>query len=268
METNWAWMTETDNSFHTASSLCHIPSTKWVGEGLWAILSATHGQIFSMDCKSGHRAAIGKVLRKVRTQCATCGLALFSWKMESVKPRGFSTMTGHKLSEMYRSAFKLSSIWKLEMSVPCTQWLPKPSQQVKGPYADIKCKQVMNGFLGAFRHVYGHQNTACRTLSHLKRHCVTSLSNFVNQCTRIAISLCYIVKWSRSNGHHADSPCCCKLRHIGRADIGHAENMAIFWLKVHDMVWFCRANLTICLSSRVLRSCMLFSMSLSNSLIP
>ncbi|GFV57775.1 hypothetical protein TNCV_1565831 [Trichonephila clavipes] len=34
-----------------------------------------------------------------------------------------------------------------------TQWLPKPSHLVQGPYADFESKQVTNGLLGASRHV-------------------------------------------------------------------------------------------------------------------
>lgn len=50
------------------------------------------------------------VLKKVRTQSATCGLALSCWKLAISRPWRYATTTGHKMSEMYWSAFKLLSI--------------------------------------------------------------------------------------------------------------------------------------------------------------
>ncbi|GFW80479.1 hypothetical protein TNCV_2415811 [Trichonephila clavipes] len=44
------------------------------------------------------------------------------------------------VSEMHRSAFKLTSIETRDVSAVCTKWLSKPSHHVKGLYADIECK--------------------------------------------------------------------------------------------------------------------------------
>ncbi|GFW95856.1 hypothetical protein TNCV_1625161 [Trichonephila clavipes] len=71
-----------------------------------------------------------------------------------------------------------------------TQWFPKPSHLVLGLYADIKCKQVKNGLLGASRHVYGHHSTAYKTGTRPKRRrCATFVSSFVVRRTRVIVSL-------------------------------------------------------------------------------
>lgn len=51
---------------------------------------------------------ISCVLRKARTQRATCNLALFCWKMAFKWARREVSTIRRKISEMYRIAFKLS----------------------------------------------------------------------------------------------------------------------------------------------------------------
>ncbi|GFW45568.1 hypothetical protein TNCV_3245081 [Trichonephila clavipes] len=53
-------MTETCNSFHVASSLCHTSSAILDGEGWWASFSATQYQMFSMGDRSHDHADQGK----------------------------------------------------------------------------------------------------------------------------------------------------------------------------------------------------------------
>ncbi|GFS80093.1 hypothetical protein TNCV_2988671 [Trichonephila clavipes] len=55
MDSNWAWMTETNISFPAASSLCNTSTV--LAEKKWpASLSVTHNQMFSMDDISGDHA--------------------------------------------------------------------------------------------------------------------------------------------------------------------------------------------------------------------
>ncbi|GFW84213.1 hypothetical protein TNCV_4878761 [Trichonephila clavipes] len=73
------------SSFHTASSLCCASSHELTGEEWRANPSATHKQMFSMGDKSEDYAGQGNsripyVSRKIRTQSATCGIALSCWK--------------------------------------------------------------------------------------------------------------------------------------------------------------------------------------------
>lgn len=77
---------------------------------------------------------------------------------------------------------------ELEMSVSCIQSPCKPSHQVQGPHSDIECKRVL--FLDSM-HVYGHQNTASRTGTRLKRrHCVTPLfCCVIRRITPVTVSL-------------------------------------------------------------------------------
>ena len=76
------------------------------------------------------------------------------------------------------------------MCASCTQWLTKPSHYVQGLYVDIDCKQATCGLLGASKHVYGHQNTASKNGTRLKRRqCTVSSSSFIIRCTEIAVSL-------------------------------------------------------------------------------
>ncbi|GFV38812.1 hypothetical protein TNCV_1004541 [Trichonephila clavipes] len=51
-------LTGMGESFHAASSLCHI-SIMVAGEGWWISLSATHGQMLSKGEKSGEHAGHG-----------------------------------------------------------------------------------------------------------------------------------------------------------------------------------------------------------------
>ena len=61
---------------------------------------------------------------------------------------------------------------------------------MQGSYTYIECKQATRGLLGASRHLYGHNNTASRTGTDLKRrHCVFPVSIFVVWHTRVAVSL-------------------------------------------------------------------------------
>ena len=151
MVSNWTCMIETDSSFHAVSRLRH---TSWtvLDEKVWQIsLSATHEQMFSVGDTSGDHADLGinripSVSRKIRTWHATCGLALSCWKMVFGRPLRQGTTTESKISEMHRSVFKLQSM-RIKICVSCIQWLPNPSHQVQGPYANIECKQAASDFL-------------------------------------------------------------------------------------------------------------------------
>ncbi|GFY07590.1 hypothetical protein TNCV_3650971 [Trichonephila clavipes] len=121
----------------------------------------------------------------------------------------------------------------------------------------------------------GHQNTARRTGNRLKRrNCATSASSFVVRFMNRCFSLCCIVKGSRNNSYPEDSSRCCKRRHTVRADTGCTANMPILCLMVRDVVTrFCRADLSICLSSLMLVMAgdglyKSFSMILSNLWFP
>ncbi|GFV33165.1 hypothetical protein TNCV_2768831 [Trichonephila clavipes] len=134
------------------------------------------------------------------------------------------------MSEMYRSALKLQ--YELEMDLSFTQWLPKLSYQVQGPYADIECKQTTK-LLGSSRYVYSNLNTARRAGTRLKRlHCATPVFSLVVQATKVTISLCCIVKESRNNSPHADSPYCCKHRHTIHANTGRAANIVTPYMRI------------------------------------
>ena len=85
----------------------------------------------------------------------------------------------------------------------------------------------------------------------MKCHSCNQLCPLVHQSHRF--SLCCIVKGSWSNGHQVDRPLCYKCRPTVWMETGRAANIPISWLLVHDVViQFCRADLTICLSSRAL----------------
>ena len=53
----------------------------------------------------------------------------------------------------------------------------------------IECKEVMCSLLRASIHVYGHQNTACRTGTLKRQHCAIPASSSVNRCTIVLVSL-------------------------------------------------------------------------------
>ena len=156
-------------------------------------------------------------------------------------------------------------------SRPITYWLPKPSYQMQDPYADIECKQAACNRLEASRHAYildfSEKTTSC--------HSCIQLSCLEHQSRRS--SLCCNVKENRSrdNGRQADRPRCCKRRRTIRKETVRAVNMSISWLVVSDMVtrsWRAdHANMFVLSGvkrGRTLWSCIPFSMTLSNPLIP
>lgn len=55
----------------------------------------------SGDRTSQDRNRTSRVSRKIRTQRAICGLALYCWKMVFDRPRIQGTATGRMMSEMY-----------------------------------------------------------------------------------------------------------------------------------------------------------------------
>ncbi|GFU56689.1 hypothetical protein TNCV_1822231 [Trichonephila clavipes] len=60
-----------------------------------------------------------------------------------------------------------------------------------GLYDNIECKQETSGLLGYSRHLYGHQNTARKTGTHLKRrHWTIPVSCFVIRSTRVDVFFC------------------------------------------------------------------------------
>ena len=157
---------------------------------------------------------------------------------------------------MYKSANLHSNKRRsgLEMCVSYTQWLPKPSHQVQGPYNDIEWKQVTCDFFWASWHVCGHQMTTHRPEIRLKkRHCAIPVSNLIVLCTSFAV-FSYDKLWRETKvmiaeliSHAAanfDAMCkkwaCYKHAHLQRM--------------VRDVVvmWFFMAVLTICLSYREL----------------
>ena len=65
--------------------------------------------------------------------------------------------------------------------------------------------------------------------------------------------LCCFVKGSQRDCRWTDRPCCCKHWRTIWAESECATNIPISWLMVCDVViWFCRADLTICLSTQAL----------------
>lgn len=152
----------------------------------------------------------------------------------------------------------------------CTQWLTKLSHQVQGPYADIECKQVTGDLLGASRHIYSHQNTSCTTETRLKRRlCATPESSvIVERNQNYRLSLCCILKGSRSNGYRAGSPRCSKRLLTVRADTGRSANMAISVMWLYGFAGPIAKYVSTVNYGRELRFCKLFSMTLSNPLIP
>lgn len=67
------------------------------------------------------------------------------------------------------------------------------------------------------------------------------------------LSLCCIVKRSRSNARRSDSPSWYKRRHTLQVVTGCVASMPNFWVKVCNIIIrFYRSDLTICLLSREL----------------
>ncbi|GFX39567.1 hypothetical protein TNCV_2103131 [Trichonephila clavipes] len=81
------------------------------------------------------------------------------------------------MSEMYQYGFKLPSIRNRDV------WCSLHNGCLNH---HTRCKAPMS----ISKHVYGHQNTARRTETRLKkRHCTTPVLSFVVRYTRIAVSL-------------------------------------------------------------------------------
>lgn len=115
-------MTETGNIFHASLNLYHTSSTTLTGEEWWASLSAIHVQMFSVGDRSRDRSGRGSnktpcVAWKVRTRRTASSLLLSCWRISFDRPRRWGTTTGRKLWEIYRSAFKLLSIWTRDVRV-------------------------------------------------------------------------------------------------------------------------------------------------------
>ena len=109
-----AWLKETGNSFHVASSLFYTSSTVLAGEGWEASLNNLWPDV-SVSDRSGEHVGQGSnqltcVSGKLRTKSATCGHALSCWKMTFDRPLRQSIIIGRKMSEMYQLVFKLPSI--------------------------------------------------------------------------------------------------------------------------------------------------------------
>ncbi|KAF8785985.1 hypothetical protein HNY73_011465 [Argiope bruennichi] len=106
------------------------------------------------------------------------------------------------------------------MCMSYTQCLPKTIT----PGAGLLCRYRIQAddlrSPRSSRHVYDDQNTACRTGTRLKKttfcHSCIHLCRSAHQ--NLHLSLCYIVKGSRSNRRLADSPCCCKRHRTARAN--------------------------------------------------
>ncbi|GFW15368.1 hypothetical protein TNCV_3740721 [Trichonephila clavipes] len=115
---------------------------------------------------------------KVRKRRATYGLPFLVGREGLV---GLKRESNHWMSIYHRS--------ELETCASCTQWLPKPSHLLQGHYAEIEFKHATSNLLGSTKHVYDHQNTACRTGTRLKKHCTTHVSSFVIRCTIVSVLL-------------------------------------------------------------------------------
>ena len=90
---------------------------------------------------------------------------------------------------MYQSVIKLPSIRNKDVRVVYPM-APKLSNRVHDSYADIECKQAKCGLLWASKHVYGHQNTACKILTRQKsEYCAILVSTFVVRSAGIVVSL-------------------------------------------------------------------------------
>lgn len=146
-------------------------------------------------------------MKKAKTPLGTCGIALSFWNITYSSHRRAGTTTERIMSEMYRLAWRSNHHRsELEMCVSYTQWLPKPLH--KGPYEDIECNQATSVLLGDSRRrrpsEYCKQNrdTSVKTRSH---SCVQICRS--SHHSRLRLSQSCIVKESRSNCHHTDSPC-------------------------------------------------------------
>ena len=151
------------------------------------------------------------------------------------------------------------------MCLSHTQWLPKPSHHMKDPYAYIECKQVTCGL-----QTYKQPSEYWTQKGDLSEK---TLCHFCTQLCRLALqshclTLCCIVKGSRSIGCQADRPCCYKQQGTAQVETGHAANMPISWLMIHDVVVWSWSVLSGVRRRRTFISCMPFSLTCSNPLIP
>ena len=140
------------------------------------------------------------------------------------------------MSEMYQSAFKLIYLnYRYECHVPngcpkhhtrCRTYMPilnasrwhVVSPEPPDTHTVIRILHAESGDLS-------EKMTLCQSCIHLCRPAHQSH----------LLPLCCIVNWSRNNGHQDDRSRHCK-RHTIRAEIGHAANMPIFWLMIHNML--------------------------------
>lgn len=122
MDSNWLWMTGMGNPLYASFSTWHISSIAIAGEESWIKLSTIHGQMFSIDDRSRDPAVQGNnqlvcVSRKVGTRLATCSVALYCCNIAFDSAQSQGKITGHKMTEMYQSAFKLPSVWTRHVRV-------------------------------------------------------------------------------------------------------------------------------------------------------
>lgn len=167
---------------------------KLISWRVWRIcLSVIHYLIFSFGDRSEDRAGQGSnrktfVSRRTSAVRAICGLALPCWKITLGRLRNQGSTAGRNNWEMYRYAFKLSSIRTRQMHV-----VYSVASQTITPGGRPLCRYRMNvdieRFQGAYRYVYSHQNTARRTVNRLKRwHFDAPVSKFFVRYTRDAVS--------------------------------------------------------------------------------
>ena len=118
-------------------------------------------------------------------------------------------------------------------------------------YADIECKHEVH--LEASRHVYGHENTARRIETRLKRrHCVIPSFVHIELCRSPSFCMLHCQRKLKYS-HQVDRPLCCKCQRTVRAETGRVANMSISWLMVRDEArWFCMIDPTMWLFSRAL----------------
>lgn len=175
--------------------------TVLAGKRWRASLSAIHDQMFSIGDRSGARAGRETIeypvyrersehdIQHVVLRCFA-GRWLLTCLEDRAQPMNVRCL---KCTDLHSNYFPS----ELEMCVSYTQCLPKSSYQVQCPYAGIECNQPTRVLLETSRHVYGHQNTAQRAVTPLKkRHCVR-----IKLCRPVhkirCLSICYIVKGSR-----------------------------------------------------------------------
>ncbi|GFT10327.1 hypothetical protein TNCV_3735651 [Trichonephila clavipes] len=113
----------------------------------------------------------------------------------------------------------------------------------------MECSKLTSGLNGSSLH--GHQNTADRTGTRLKRrHSASPESRFVVQRFRLAVSfICWIGKRNRSIGHCVDSPRCSNFRRTVLAYFACCKHDHFLTNGTHWDAQFPRTDITKFLSS-------------------